>query len=518
MLLFETWPKEVRMFRKLKGYALTPLIILLAAAVCFSTSRLAQAGDWFDRFGSSLVTNQASAWDSQKMGHYSGGGVSFRTPVDRTPFFSVTPPRIEAGCGGIDAFWGGFSFLNVDFLIQKLKNILQAAPAYAFDLALTQLCQTCANILKSLEAIANELNSLALDDCKASQALTHTGAKYLTSLMGIESTNGEDTGGGAGFLTGMLKKVETNLGDFRNELHKFLDYRYGCDRQGSDKDACRTKYTLSGSIWKIALKMANDKRPDFKIDEKYAQLVSALYGDIEFRLPDEVDKANSKAKSAIIMRLPPCQDSFAALVNAMVGTEDAAIPKIMVRTNLETKPECVEVDASTILSDTQFFFGQRAKLAVEDIKTSMLTGKKLENQTVIMINQSVVPIYTALNILNLRLTPKSTTLATAEEKALAQMLAASNALFILTSLHSSALEIMGEATTHISSLMDMGIYPQDGYDKGLIAMRESMNLVSMEVTGKIEEARTNYMQALDSIVKAHSLKTVFHTLLINKMM
>lgn len=494
------------------------ILVLTLVFIFIAPVQTAHSEDWFDRFGSSLVTNKASAWESQKMGHFSGGGISYRVQVDRTPLFSITPPRIEAGCGGIDSFWGGFSFLNVEFLIQKLKNILQAAPAYAFDLALTQLCQTCANILKSLEAIANELNALAMDDCKASQALVHTGAKYLTSLLGVESTKGEDSGGGAGFLSGMLQKVETNLRDFRDDLHKFLDYRYGCDKQGSKKDECRAKYTLSGSIWKIALKMANDKNPDFKINERYVELVSALYGDIEFKLPDEVTKQDDKAKSALIMRLPPCQDSFSSLISAMVGIDEVTIPPILVRVSTKDKTECAQVDASYVLSDSQFFFGRRARLAVNDIKESMLTGKALSNDTIAMINESIVPIYTALNIFNLRMTPKSPDLVTAEEKALAEMLAASNSLYILSSIHSSALEIMGEASTHISSLMDMGIYPQEGYEMALAAMRESMNQVSMELTARIEEARITYMQALDSVVKAHSLKTVFHTLLINRMM
>ena len=71
--------------------------------------------------------------------------------------FSAQAPRFKVGCGGIDLFMGGFSFLNVNYLVQKFQKILQAAPAMAFDLALSTLCQQCSNIMKSLEALANEL-------------------------------------------------------------------------------------------------------------------------------------------------------------------------------------------------------------------------------------------------------------------------------------------------------------------------------------------------------------------------
>jgi conjugative transfer pilus assembly protein TraH len=71
----------------------------------------------------------------------------------------------------VDLFLGGMSFMNVNYLVQKLQNIMSAAPAAAFDIALKTLCPQCSDTIKSLEALADRLNQLQLDDCKASKAM-----------------------------------------------------------------------------------------------------------------------------------------------------------------------------------------------------------------------------------------------------------------------------------------------------------------------------------------------------------
>ncbi|MDD5233828.1 MAG: conjugal transfer protein TraH [Syntrophales bacterium] len=123
--------------------------------------------DWFDQ----KTGTSAGYYEGQKRGYYSAGGFSGRVKLSVDPAFTAMPPQIKAGCGGIDAFWGGFGFLNFDYLVQKVQRILQSAPAAAFDIALNTLCTPCAQTIKSLEAISNQLNSIQLDDCKASRAV-----------------------------------------------------------------------------------------------------------------------------------------------------------------------------------------------------------------------------------------------------------------------------------------------------------------------------------------------------------
>src|SRR3546814_12020168 len=71
--------------------------------------------------------------DLQARGYVTAGGFSGRVDVHHDYLTSVTLPKVRAGCGGIDMFLGGMSFLDPDYLVQKLESILQAAPAVAFQ-------------------------------------------------------------------------------------------------------------------------------------------------------------------------------------------------------------------------------------------------------------------------------------------------------------------------------------------------------------------------------------------------
>jgi len=129
-----------------------------------------QAGaGWVDDWLTQNTSNPPDYFAGQKRGYYSGGSFSARWPNNATYPITVEPPRIKSGCGGIDIFLGGFSFLNFEYLVEKLQRILMSGGAVAFDLALKTLCEPCATSIKSFEAIADKLNGLQLDECTAAK-------------------------------------------------------------------------------------------------------------------------------------------------------------------------------------------------------------------------------------------------------------------------------------------------------------------------------------------------------------
>ena len=84
---------------------------------------------------------------------------------------SLTLPKVKAGCGGIDMFLGGMSFLDPDYLVEKLESILQAAPAVAFQYLLETLDEKMGNIISKMEAATNYLNSIQVNDCRLSNRM-----------------------------------------------------------------------------------------------------------------------------------------------------------------------------------------------------------------------------------------------------------------------------------------------------------------------------------------------------------
>ena len=143
---------------------ITPLVLTLLLAPT------AHAG-WVDDWLQQQATTSPDYLSGQQRGYYAGGSFSGRWRSTAEYPVTVEMPRIKSGCGGIDVFMGGFSFMNTDYLVDKLQAILTNASAVAFDLALKTLCEQCSNTIKNFEALADKLNSMQIDECAAAKEL-----------------------------------------------------------------------------------------------------------------------------------------------------------------------------------------------------------------------------------------------------------------------------------------------------------------------------------------------------------
>lgn len=143
---------------------LTLLALPLLAVCGFASPASAQswAESWFDN----VTYTSPGSFEDQTRGYITAGGMSGRVDVHNDYLMSVTLPKIRAGCGGIDMFLGGMSFLDPDYLVQKLESILQAAPAVAFQYLLETLDEKMGNIISKMEAATNFLNSIQVNDCR----------------------------------------------------------------------------------------------------------------------------------------------------------------------------------------------------------------------------------------------------------------------------------------------------------------------------------------------------------------
>ena len=127
---------------------LTPFLLMLFTG-------LAHAGwmdDWFD---STISSSGDSHYSNQQRGYYSLGHYGGRLNVSKDYPISISKPRIKSGCGGVDIFMGGASFMDADYLVKKFENMIQAAPAIIFDMALTTMSAQVASSMKQITKIKN---------------------------------------------------------------------------------------------------------------------------------------------------------------------------------------------------------------------------------------------------------------------------------------------------------------------------------------------------------------------------
>ncbi len=143
--------------------------IFLVSLILFNIP-MAHAGwvdDWFDQ----AVSSGPDTFEGQKRGYISGGSLMLRYPRTNDYLFTVTTPSFKGGCGGIDLFLGGFSYLNPEYLVDKFQRIISAAPAFAFQIAMDTISQQISKVMEGQTALIDRLNQLQFDDCKASKAL-----------------------------------------------------------------------------------------------------------------------------------------------------------------------------------------------------------------------------------------------------------------------------------------------------------------------------------------------------------
>jgi conjugative transfer pilus assembly protein TraH len=156
-------------------FARIALFLLIVFLV--NTVHASWVDDWVDQ----RTSSGGDYFESQKRGFGTFGSASMRWKVGNDHLLTVSKPQFKAGCGGIDAFLGGFSFLQFEQLVDKFEKVMgPAAAAFAFDIALSVLSEQASESIKSLTAIIDRLNQLQIEDCMAAKGITATIADGIT--------------------------------------------------------------------------------------------------------------------------------------------------------------------------------------------------------------------------------------------------------------------------------------------------------------------------------------------------
>lgn len=154
--------------------AATVSITLIVGPVSTAHAGLKDALD--SMFVSSSTAPQT--FETQRLMGVYGGHMSLRPASKGINIVQFAAPRISAGCGGIDMFFGSFSFINGEQFEQLLRSIASAAVGYAIKAAIRGMCDTCAAILEELEAVIRDLNALAKNTCATANALFGDGDQF----------------------------------------------------------------------------------------------------------------------------------------------------------------------------------------------------------------------------------------------------------------------------------------------------------------------------------------------------
>lgn len=155
------------------------LAVLAAFLAATLTIPMPAVGGWTDDWYDQKVSQGPGYFEGQKRGYFQAGSFSARWRQSNDNLMTIQPASIRGGCGGIDLFSGGISFLDFEYLVEKLQKVLQSAAGYAFQIGLKVLCEKCSSALEWVTGITDMLNNMQIDDCKAGKALVATVAKQI---------------------------------------------------------------------------------------------------------------------------------------------------------------------------------------------------------------------------------------------------------------------------------------------------------------------------------------------------
>ncbi len=153
-----------------------PFLYLLAILPCFV---FGDAGDevgadlsnFFNTAGFTSNITNPSAYQGQEAGYYSGGGAYLQSSSRYIQPIGITAPSINAGCGGIDIFSGGMSFINSQYLTQFAQSVMSNASGYALHLALATWAPQINEVLQYIQDEAQQINQYGMSSCQAAEDL-----------------------------------------------------------------------------------------------------------------------------------------------------------------------------------------------------------------------------------------------------------------------------------------------------------------------------------------------------------
>ncbi|MBK2125044.1 conjugal transfer protein TraH [Fangia hongkongensis] len=170
--------KLLLLFRRYTYYAKQWVMRLTAMiGIVMSLSHQAFAGlngeldSYFNSVGYSSNTTTPSVYQGQQAGYLNGGSLMVRAKDRTIQPIGIHLPSLKAGCGGIDAYMGAFSFINSQKLVQFGQEILQDAIPVAIDLAMQSVSPTLQREMEKLTKWANDINNLNFSSCQMAQSL-----------------------------------------------------------------------------------------------------------------------------------------------------------------------------------------------------------------------------------------------------------------------------------------------------------------------------------------------------------
>jgi conjugative transfer pilus assembly protein TraH len=352
------------------------MIQLIVALLFLLLSIAAKAGineelsHYFNALGFSSNVTSPHVYQGQQAGFYTGGSIFARNSVRNVQIAEVELPSFRSGCGGIDLFTGGFSFINSKELVNSMKNILNNTAGYAFNLALESATPEIANAMKYMNTLAAEVNRLNINSCEMAAGLvgslwprTHEAQQQIC----------QDIGSSQGIFT------------------DYAAARQGC---GAGGQMSATLNRAQGPYKNVVLKNVNLvwkalQQNDFlRGDPALAEFFMSLSGTVILSNPGNSDTSPQRYK--LLASLASDQSLLKALLHGgqarLYHCDDSG------------PDQCLNPTLQTVTVLPANALGAQVRTLLQNMVDKIYTDTPLSPAEVGLLNATRLPVYKMLNV------------------------------------------------------------------------------------------------------------------------
>lgn len=152
----------------IKAWVIATALFMTSLTHATASSELSH---FFDNLGFANNVTGSHSYESQAAGFASLGSVYARSQVRNIQIAHVDVPGFRSGCGGIDVFAGGASFIKADQIVNFMQSILTSGAGYALNLALETELPEIAHSLQYMQKLANDINNTNFNSCEMGENL-----------------------------------------------------------------------------------------------------------------------------------------------------------------------------------------------------------------------------------------------------------------------------------------------------------------------------------------------------------
>lgn len=332
--------------------------LLLFPLVCLASVQDDLSG-FFDSLGYEGNVSSSRAWEAQEAGYYTGGSAYLRNQVRNVQLISLDTPSFKGGCGGIDAYLGGVSYIQGEALTNLAKSIMQASESYAFDLALETTVPEIKTVKDFLEDLEQKANSSLINSCETAQDLVGgVWPKTQASQQRICQDIGTQNGIFSDFASARQGCADPSSGKFDEAM----------DKAANDPNYKDQVIVNKNLVWD-ALKTQAFLSPD----EELSELVMSLTGTLIFNDDGKAQNVPSLIQSK-------------SLIKTLMQGGQSPIWKC------DETDKCLNVSEGQVTVDTEdALVGQVSDMLIE-LVNAVKNDTQLTDQEKGFVNSTTMPI------------------------------------------------------------------------------------------------------------------------------